>query len=122
MRNKLISFKRTIINLEEALEVEKTSIVRDSAIKRYELCYELAWKSIQELLKMEGLVVCKTPRKCFKEAFKLGWIQNEIGFLEMAENRNLTTHVYHEELAEAIYIKLKLYLELFKNLASNLDE
>ena len=73
-------------------------------------------------MKTEGLEVCKIPRKCFKEAFRLGWIQNEIGFLDMVENRNLTTHVYHEELAEAIYIKLKLYLELFKNLASNLDE
>ena len=42
MRNKFVSFSRAIINLEEVLEVEKTSIVRDSAIKRYELCYELA--------------------------------------------------------------------------------
>ena len=42
MRNKFTSFKKTINNLQEVLEVEKTSIVRDSAIKRYELCYELA--------------------------------------------------------------------------------
>ena len=80
MRYKFVSFSRAIINLEEVLEVEKTSIVRAAAIKRYELCYELAWKSIQELLKTEGLEACKTPRKCFKEAFRLGWIQNEIGF------------------------------------------
>ena len=40
----LEDFKKTIPRLEEAMSLEKTQIVRDSAIKRFELCFDLAWK------------------------------------------------------------------------------
>lgn len=58
---KLADFERTVNNLQEILEESGNSIVRDAAIKRYELCYELAWKSIQEAMRELGLEVCN-PR------------------------------------------------------------
>ncbi len=119
---KLNYFKQAIDNLNAVMLEKKTDIVRDSAIKRYEICYELAWKSVQERLKIEGLEICRSPNSCFKEAFKQGWIKNEEDFADMVKNRNLTTHTYDQKLAESIYQKLNDYLRLLEHLAKKMDD
>ena len=113
---RLHQFKKAIDNLDNVMQESKSDIVRDAAIKRYEICYELAWKSIQEFLKNEGLEICKTPKKCFKEGFQQELISNEEGFSAMVENRNLTTHTYDDNLAESIYKNIPDYLLLFQML------
>ncbi len=118
---KLQTFKKSVANFKSILSETKTSIVRDAAIKRYELCYELAWKSIQEALKNEGLEICKSPKSCFKQAFKQGWIEEEEVYADMVQNRNLTTHTYNESLAEEIYNNLGRYLPLFEALLVKLE-
>jgi len=117
---KLQSFMKSVANLKLILAETKTQIVRDAAIKRYELCYELAWKSVQEALRNLGLEICKSPKNCFKQAFKQGWINDEQAYADMVLNRNLTTHTYNEDLAEEIYNKLGEYLSLFEFLLGNL--
>jgi nucleotidyltransferase substrate binding protein (TIGR01987 family) len=121
MNIKLNHFKQAIENLEEVLKKSKTDIVRDSAIKRYEICYELAWKTVQEKLKNQGLEVCRSPKECFKQAFYQEWIDNELLFSDMIKNRNLTTHIYDSELAENVYLDIKNYLPLFKELLQKID-
>jgi len=117
---KLNSFTKSINNLQLVLTEIKTPIVRDAAIKRYEICYELAWKSIQEALRNEGLEICKSPKNCFKQAFKQGWIEDEEICADMIQNRNLTTHTYNEDLAEEIYNNLEKYVALFESLLSKI--
>ncbi len=117
---KLPSFIKSVANLRSILTETNTQIVRDAAIKRYELCYELAWKSVQEALKNEGLEICKSPKSCFKQAFKQGWIIKEEPYAVMVQNRNLTTHTYNEELAEEIYNSLGNYLSLLESLLAKL--
>ena len=36
----------------------------------------------------------KTPRESVKEAFQLGWLDNESAWLEMLDIRNRTSHRY----------------------------
>ena len=44
-------FKSSVSRLEEVLSVEKTDIVRDSAIQRFEIAFEMAWKTVKAFLK-----------------------------------------------------------------------
>ena len=118
---KRADFQKAIGNLTIIMDEPESAIVRDAAIKRYELCYELAWKSIQEALREEGLEICKSPKSCFKQAFKQGWILDEEGFSEMFKMRDLTTHTYKEDLAREIYINLNKYLALFELLSEELQ-
>jgi len=39
----------------KALEVLETDVSRDAAIQRFEFCFELAWKAIQERAREEEL-------------------------------------------------------------------
>lgn len=61
-------------------------------------------------------------KECFKLAFQLKLIEYDEKWLEMIGDRNLTAHVYREEIAESVYKKLPLYCKMFKNLLKNLKE
>jgi hypothetical protein len=67
--------------------IKRGDVSRDAAIQRFEFCFELAWKSIQERAREEGLD-CQTPRSCLQLAFKILWIEDEQGWLAMLQDRN----------------------------------
>ena len=83
----------------------ETDITRDAAIQRFEFCFELAWKAVQEALRHQGLG-CASPRSCLRAAFRQGWIHGESGWNTALEDRNLTSHTYDEDLAKAIYARI----------------
>jgi len=62
LENRFKDFIKCLDKLEEVLNLEENDIVRDSAIKRFELCFELAWKVLKDYLHKEGLF-CRSPRK-----------------------------------------------------------
>jgi len=104
----------------KALEVLETDVSRDAAIQRFEFCFELAWKAIQERAREEGLD-CQSPKGCIKLAFKTEWIEEETGWLAMLEDRNRTTHTYDEELAKDVRRRLPRYLPLLDSLVAKLE-
>lgn len=110
-------FEKSINRLEEILDLEKTIINRDAAIKRFEICFDLSWKSVKLYAKKEG-VECNSPRACFKSAFQLELIDYDEQWLKMIDGRNLSAHLYSEESADQIYANLPEYLKLFKKLFS----
>lgn len=105
--------------LAEVLNTPQNDIARDAAIQRFEFCFELAWKSIQEKAREEGLD-CQSPKSCLQLAFKNGWLDDEQGWLAMLQDRNQTTHTYDEALAQAVFGRLSNYLPLFRGLLSKL--
>ena len=117
----LEDFKKSINNLEEALNLEKTTINRDATIKRFELCFDLSWKTIKRYAKKEG-VECNSPRACFKTAFQLNLIDYDQKWMKMIDSRNLAVHLYKEQYADEVYSHLKGYLELFKKLLTKFSQ
>ena len=111
----LEEFEKCVNKFEEVLSIEKNDIVRDSAIKRFELCFELSWKTLKDFLREEG-IFCRTPRSCFKDAFSIGLIEDEEEWLSILEDRNLSVHTYDELLAEELYNRLHNHLKAMKNL------
>jgi nucleotidyltransferase substrate binding protein (TIGR01987 family) len=112
-------FRRAILRFEEVLKLEKNDVVRDSAIKRFELCFDLAWKCIQAHARREGLE-CHSPRSCLKTAVQLGLIEHDETWLKMLEDRNLAVHIYKQKFADEIYGRLSSYKKLLANLAQKL--
>jgi nucleotidyltransferase substrate binding protein (TIGR01987 family) len=116
----LSDFQRAVARLKEVLRLEKTEIVRDSGIKRFELCFDLAWKCIQIYARKEGLD-CHSPRGCLKTAFQLGLIEHDDNWLKMLDDRNLAVHTYREKYAEMIFGRLSQYLGMLTKLADKLS-
>ena len=114
--------KRALGTLKEIMEEPYSVIIRDAAIQRFEYTFEAIWKLIKEyLIEREG-IVCNSPKSCFREAFKMHLITEEESMqaLYMTDDRNMTTHTYHEDVAEEIYKELAGYYSLMDRLYSNI--
>ncbi|MDM8520163.1 HI0074 family nucleotidyltransferase substrate-binding subunit [Anaerolineales bacterium HSG6] len=95
--------------LEEALTVPKTdSLVIDGTIQRFEFTLELYWKTLKRLLAWEGIRT-RTPREALKQAYHLEWLSDETIWLQMLHDRNETSHMYDERMADVIYERIKIY-------------
>lgn len=109
-------YQQAVCRLDEALKEEKSEIVRDSAIKRFELTFDLCWKLLKALLEEEKGVICTSPKDCFREAYKNGIIGYDEYFLQMTGWRNEIVHSYNQEFADFIYEQLPKALTHFQSL------
>lgn len=113
-------FHEVTRRLEEALREPKTALVRDSAIKRFELVFDVSWKTIKAHLEEEGLL-CASPLACFREAFRQGLLDRHDTWAELVQTRNKTVHTYDERLAEEVYAALPEALTAFQGLLKTLE-
>ena len=119
LQNTLVSWKNAMITFDEILQEKANSIVRDAAIKRFEYNFELAWKSIKRFAKKENFDAT-SPRSAFKVAFQVGWIDDAEVWLDMIDDRNLTTHTYKEATAEEVFERLPRYAKEMQELLDRL--
>jgi nucleotidyltransferase substrate binding protein (TIGR01987 family) len=122
---KIWQFKRAFEKLKEASAVyerEKSELIRDALIQRFEFTFELSWLSMKECLLDEGIRVDRTsPKSIFKQAFAAGFINDE-RYGDMIIDRNKSTHTYYEELAIEISERIQnVYIGLFNNLLTFID-
>ncbi len=112
-RSLLTSLDAALLRFEDVLRQPRDEYMRDSAIQRFEFCYELTWKSLKQYCDASGAPVF-SPRDAFRTAFRLGLIADGAEWLRMVEDRNRTTHTYNERVADAIRSRLDGYLPLMR--------
>jgi nucleotidyltransferase substrate binding protein (TIGR01987 family) len=99
------SFDAALVRLEDVLSKPKDEYMRDSAIQRFEFSFELFWKTLKARLEVEGIRVV-SPREAIREGFRTGLVPDDDAVFPMLEDRNLSSHTYNEEHAEALYARL----------------
>ena len=106
------------VNDYERLGLES---IRDGVIQRFEFCVELAWKTIREYLLDMGYTDINSPKAVLKTAFADGLFEDEHAWLDMVNDRNLTSHVYDEEQAVRIYTRIRdVYCQLLLSVMDKL--
>jgi len=113
--------ERALAKLDEALAMQKTELVRDVSVKRFELCFDIAWKLVKEHLGRQG-VSCASPRECLRLAFLNNVIERDDMWFVMLKNRNLAVHTYNEEIAEAVFVILPNAAQRFHFLLDHLPK
>ena len=97
---KLENFKNAVERLNEAVQLYKKVTLaelkdacRDSLIKRYEMAFELSWKTLADFLESKFVrLEFRTPQAIFKEAHCAGYIKNEAPWVAMLKRRNDLVH------------------------------
>ncbi len=119
--NKLIDAVARLAEGIDYCEIENTDLLRDGVIQRFEFCTELTWKSIREYLLDQGYTDINSPKSVLKTAFSDGIINDEQGWLDILNSRNITSHIYDEETSIIVYNKIKnVYLDLFNQLINKI--
>lgn len=106
-------FERALSSLEDVLNVEKTPIVRDSAIQRFEYTYELGIKMLKRQLEFVETSQNTVDELGFRDLIRLaaekGYIEDANAWFEYRESQNITSHAYDEVKAEKIYTVLPAF-------------
>lgn len=110
--------------LKEALNEEETEIAIDGTLHRFEFTFELAWKTMKDLMEYNGIIeLTGSPREVLKNAFQNGIIEDGETWINMMLARNSLSHLYDEEASRKIYKDIKeKYIVLIEKLNEVLEK
>lgn len=108
---------------------ETNDIYRTGIIGQFNLTFELAWKALQEIMRMHGVEEASTgsPREILQLGYKMGFVNDSEVWLLMLKKRKTSVHIYNEdEVDEMIMLIRDSFIPAFtvlKNmLVKKLDE
>lgn len=88
-----------LIKASEVFERFRIDMVTDrdqaGAVQAFELCYELAWKTMKRFLETQGFE-CGSPKDTFRKAALEKIIDDPELWFEFQKKRNLTVHTYEQ--------------------------
>ncbi|WP_315107807.1 nucleotidyltransferase substrate binding protein [Clostridium intestinale] len=121
---KFMNLKKAYSRLKEVSDIYdgKNDIIRDSLIQRFEFTYELTHKTLKEFMKYLGVTLENSfPRTIFKKAFVNNLISDDKVWINLLEDRNLTSHIYNENMADEIADRIVTkYVSAIEELVENL--
>ena len=78
---------------------------------------------MREYLLDQGYTNINSPKEVIKQAFAFGMIEDSKVWLELLNDHNLTSHVYDEATARAIFDRIESqYLPLFDKALAYMQE
>ncbi len=102
--------------LKEIAEKENLSdIERDGMIRRFEFTFDILWKCGKDYLARYEEIEVLSPKKVIRLFREIGMFTDEEteNLLEAANDRNLTSHTYNEDLIKKIAERIPAYEKLF---------
>ena len=103
----------------------ENEIYRTGIIWQFNLTFELAWKALQEILKLHGAAGAETgsPREILQLGYKLGFLNDSAVWLLMLKKRNVSVHIYNEDdIDEMILLVRDSFIPAFSALEKTLQE
>jgi len=119
----LTSFEKAVASLDEALTARGRSpepegspgrkLLRDAAIQRFEYTFELARKFLKRYLEVYGLEQADgfSHKDLFRVGFEQGMVRDSAPWIEYLKKRNLTSHVYDDEVAGEVFRVIPGFLD-----------
>ena len=91
---------------QKALHIAQSDLEKAGTIQYFEFTYELAWKTMQRILKHRGKQI-NSPKPVFREAALEKLISNPEPWFLFLNDRNETVHTYDKKVANRIFSHLK---------------
>ncbi len=120
------NFNKALNKLSQAVALagneDLSELEVEGLIQRFEYTYELAWKTLQDLIKQQGFSDINGPGQVLKQALQMGLINNAESWRRLKKSRELTSHTYDSEAAQIIAEAIiNEYFDLFKFLQAKLE-
>lgn len=115
----------TILRNADFKLADNNDIYRTGVIGQFNLTFELAWKALQEILRLHGAEGADTgsPREIMQLGYKLGFVNDSAVWLLMLKKRNTSVHIYNEqEVDEMILLIRDSFIPAFVALEKTLRE
>ena len=88
---------------------ETNDIYRTGIIGQFNLTFELAWKALQEVMRMHSVaeVATGSPREILQLAYKFGFINDSEIWLLMLKKRNTSVHIHNEDEVDEMMVLIR---------------
>ena len=98
-----------LARLEDVLSRPLNEDNRDITILRFTFVFELSWKALRRFLLYDKIPrnEIASPRDVLRKSYQVYWLTDDQLWLNMADDRNNLVHTYDEELANAVYERIK---------------
>lgn len=118
-----LNIKQSLDKFEKILNYNKEEFpfAVEATIQIFEYTFELYWKLFKKICFAEGREV-NSPRSALQQAYVIGLIHHEQIWLEIMEDRNLTSHTYKQPTANLIYTHCQQYLPLMQTTYKNIEK
>lgn len=119
---RLQNLEKAFADFDSACRLKTYSkLERSGLIQTFEFTFELAWKTLQDLLASRGYQGAVGPRPVIEQAFQDGIVTDGEAWMKMLISRNLTNYSYNEKTAEEIALAIKQsYFPLLSKLLQRL--
>lgn len=100
-------------------------IYRMGVMRLFDQTFFLAWKALQEILRLHGAEGADTgsPREILQLGYKLGFVNDSAVWLLMLKKCNTSVHIYNEkEVDEMILLIRDSFIPAFVTLEKTLKE
>lgn len=119
-------FAQAFSQLRKAVELAQqrqlSELEEQGLIQTFSYTHELAWKTLKDFLESRGVSNLYGSKDTTREAFKQGLLGNGETWMDMIKSRNLTSHTYNEETAQAIAQAIcKSYFPEFNQLLAAME-
>lgn len=112
-------YKQEALNNPTKRSKQNFLMARDSVIQRFEYCTDLFWKVLKSYMEdIQKITLTEySPKGMIRTAVSARIITEQEGkqCMDMITNRNQTSYIYHQELAEKIASKVPEFYQLIKN-------
>lgn len=104
---------------------DSNDIYRMGVTVQFNLTFELAWKALQEVLRMHGVEGAETgsPREILQVGYKVGFVNDSSVWLLLLKKRNTSIHIYNEEEFDELIVLIRdSFISAFTDLEETLQE
>lgn len=118
------NYSKALAQLTQFIEQESLNELEEQGlIQAFEYTFELAWNTLKDYLESQGEADLFGSRDVIRMAFKRGLITEGEIWMDMIKSRTLSSHTYHEEVAQKIVNDTReKYFLAFSQLHSQLLE
>lgn len=121
------NYERALSQFNAAIALFKerplSNLERQGMIQAFEFTHELAWKTLQDYLRYQGIVDVVGSRDVFRKALEVGLIHEGEKWFESIQSRNLTSHVYDQDVVnDLIQVIVGEYDKLLNSLHHTLEK
>ena len=103
-KQRLQNYNRALIQFNEAIELlhsrPLSNLEKQGLVQVFEFTHELAWKTLQDYFRYQGTSDLYGSRDVFRKALEVGLINDGAKWFESIQSRNLTSHVYDEQVVQ----------------------
>ncbi len=126
-KQRFSNYKSALKHLKDAVDLRQTRelsyLEKQGLIQAFEFTFELSWKVLKDFLEYKGNSdKIYGSRDAITSAVSVNLIKNSHNWIQMIKSRNLTSHIYDEELIEDIIQEIcEGYIKRFLELQESLE-